>query len=234
MQNLKDKVMLITGATSGIGRALALQANELGAKLILCGRSEDKMQKLLLDLGSESVYAKTFDITQEDQTIAFIQAGVKYFGKIDILVNNAGANSAKAKVADIKTSDYEYMIRLNQIAPFIVMREVFKNMRQRQEGRIVNILSTVCLYSNPGIGSYTGSKDGFDGMTKVFRKEAAEEGVVVSAVYPGGVDTDFRELEREDYLTAYTVAEAIINLLQMNPEAAMHELVLRPHVEKNF
>jgi len=234
MQNLKDKVMLITGATSGIGRALALQANELGAKLILCGRSEDKMQKLLLDLGSESVYAKTFDITQEDQTIAFIHAGIQHFGKIDILINNAGANTAKAKVEDIKTSDYEYMIRLNQIAPFIVMREVFKDMRQRQQGRIVNILSTVCLYSNPGIASYTGSKDGFDGMTKVFRKEAAQDGVVVSAVYPGGVDTDFRDLERQDYLSAETVAESIINLLQMNPEAAMHELVLRPHIEQNY
>ena len=234
MENLKGKVWLITGATSGIGRALALQANELGAKLVLCGRSEDRMQSLLAELDSDRVYAKTFDITQEVQTIAFIEAAIEHFGQVDILINNAGANTAKAKVTDIKTSDYEYMIRLNQIAPFIVMREVFKDMRKRQQGRIVNILSTVCLYSNPGIASYTASKDGFDGMTKVFRKEAAEEGVVVSAVYPGGVDTDFRNLERQDYLTADTVAEAIINLLQMNPEAAMHELVLRPHIEKNY
>ena len=65
-------------------------------------------------------------------------------------------------------------------------------------------------------------------------KEAAQDGVVVSAVYPGGVDTDFRDLERQDYLSAETVAESIINLLQMNPEAAMHELVLRPHIEQNY
>jgi len=126
------------------------------------------------------------------------------------------------------------MIRLNQIAPFVVMREVFNAMRPRRDGRIVNILSSACKFSNPGMGSYTGSKDGFEGMTNVFRKEAAEDGVDVTAVYPGGVDTDFRTLERKDYLTAETVAESIIALLQMNREAAVHELVLRPHVEKNY
>jgi len=226
--------MLITGATSGIGKAVALQAAAKGAKLALCGRTQSKMDALLSELNSDLVIARTFDITDEALTIEFINDVIAHFGQIDILINNAGANTAKGNVADIKTSDYEYMIRLNQIAPFVVMREVFKNMQTRQDGRIVNILSSVCKFSNPGMGSYTGSKDGFEGMTKIFRKEAAEDRVAVTAVYPGGVDTDFRELERKDYLTAETVAESITALLEINKEAAVHELVLRPHVEKNF
>lgn len=235
MERLKDKVILITGATAGIGRAFASLAASKGAKLALCGRTQSKMDSVVSELnGATEVFHRTFDITNEQATIDFIQSSIHHFGGIDILLNNAGANTAKGNVADIVTADYEYMIKLNQIAPFIVMREVFKDMRKRKSGHICNVLSSVCKFSNPGMGSYTGSKDGFEGMTKVFRKEAAVDGVVVTAVYPGGVDTDFRAMERKDYLTADTVAQSIIGLLELPSEAAVHELVLRPHVEMNY
>ncbi len=234
MQNIAGKIILVTGATAGIGKAFVIKALQKGAKLAICGRSEQKLMSLLNEIDKSAVFARTFDITDYSATIQFINDAIAHFGKIDILINNAGANTAKGNVADIKIDDYEYMIKLNQVAPFLVMREVFNDMRQRQSGRIINILSSVCLFSNPGTGSYTGSKSAFDGMTKVFRKEAAEDGVIVTAVYPGGVDTDFREMTRNDYLTSETVAEAIISLLEMNPDAAMHELVFRPHIEKNY
>lgn len=235
MSQLTGKVILITGATAGIGRALALQAAEKGARLALCGRTDQKMQTLCAELSEyPDVFTQLFDITDEQCTIGFIKSVIERFGQIDILINNAGANTAKGNVTDIKTSDYEYMIKLNQVAPFVVMREVFKDMQTRKMGNIVNILSSVCKFSNPSMGAYTGSKDGFDGMTKVFRKEAAQHNVVVTAVYPGGVDTDFRVIERKDYLTADTVAKSIISLLELDSEAAVHELVLRPHIEKNY
>ena len=235
MNNLQGKVILITGATAGIGRAIAMQAVAKGARLALCGRSDIKMQKLRADLSKyQHVYTAFFDITNESLTMAFIADAINHFGKIDILINNAGANTAKNNIVDIQTADYEYMIKLNQVAPFVVMREVFKDMQQRKAGHIVNILSSVCKFSNPSMGAYTGSKDGFEGMTKVFRKEAAEDNVVVTAVYPGGVDTDFRAMERSDYLSAYTVAQAIISMLELPAEAAVHELLLRPHVERNY
>jgi NADP-dependent 3-hydroxy acid dehydrogenase YdfG len=236
MNALKDKRIILTGATSGIGRSLALKLAAQGAKLCVCGKTPEKMQSLLAELKSYNcdVFAKTFSVTDESEIISFVNESKAKFGSIDILINNAGLNTAKGNVGEIKTSDFDYMIAVNLRAPFIFMREVFNIMKPQQKGTVVNVLSTVCLFSNEGIGSYTASKAGIDALTKIFRKEARKENIKVCSVYPGGTDTPFRNNKRPDYLSPESVADSIISVLLLPEDVVTHEIVVRPMVENNF
>lgn len=233
---LRNKRILITGATSGIGRSLALKLAAQGAQLALCGRSADKMESLMAELsayGTQHV-AQTFSVTEEQAIIDFVQTANREMGGIDILINNAGLNSARGEVGEIKTEDFDHMVAVNLRAPFIFMREVFNVMKPAKCGTIVNVLSTVCLFSNEGIGSYTASKAGIDALTKVFRKEARKDGIKVCGVYPGGTDTPFRSNDRPDYMSADSVAQTILSMLMLPNDVVMHDMVFRPMVEGNF
>jgi len=238
MKTVSAQVILVTGATSGIGRQLALQLAREGARLALCGRSEEKMKGLLEELReqfAESLpFSRTFCLSSEEEIVRFVADAESSLGPISILVNCAGLNSARAEVAEMSMADLDWMLKINLRAPAIFMRECFRGMRERRAGHIVNVLSTVCLFSNEAIGAYTASKAGLDALTKVFRKEARAVGVKVTSVYPGGVNTGFRQQARPDYLTPESVAEAIVSVLKLNDETAVHELVFRPMTESNF
>lgn len=233
---LKDKRIVLTGATSGIGRSLAVKLAAAGAKLALCGRSDDKMIDLVTELqaGKAVAYSKAFSVTEETDIVHFVSESCSRLGGIDVLINCAGANTARGNVGDISTADLDYMISINLRAPFIFMREVYKAMKPQKSGTVVNVLSTVCLFSNEGIGSYTASKAGIDALTKVFRKEVRNEGIRVCSVYPGGTDTPFRGNKRDDYMSPDSVAQAIVSMLTLPDDVVMHDLVFRPMVEGNF
>ena len=179
---LKNKNIVVTGATSGIGKALTEKLFNEGANVAFCGRSETKMAELLKLLGpvDGKSYHETFDITELAEVNSFISNSIASLGHIDILVNCAGANSARSTVSEIEVSDLERMLKVNMISPFVFMKEVYsRSMNKRKEGMIINVLSTVCNYSNEGIGAYTASKAAFDSLTKVFRKEVRENGIKV-------------------------------------------------------
>lgn len=232
------KTVLLTGATSGIGRAIANQlAKEGGFNLALCGRNNEKMKLIAEKLEyvtDGEILAKTFDLTNEADIIKFVEETIEHFGTIDILINNAGANTAKAKVEDIKTEDFEYMLKLNAVAPFLFMREVVPVLKTKKSGMVMNILSSSCLYASEMAGSYTASKSTLDALTKVLRREVRPYNVKVCSVYPGGVDTPFRTNDRPDYLKPETVAQAVVNAIKLPDEAAIDEIVVRPFVETNF
>lgn len=235
MNSILKKNILVTGATSGIGRCLTKKLLESGANVAFCGRSENKMEKFLTELKYQNnYYYETFDISNEDDIINFVKNASNYLGQFDILVNCAGVNSAKALVSDIKTADIEWMVKINMIAPFIFMREVYKSMQIEKPGLFINVLSTVCNFSNEGLGSYTASKAGFDALVKVFRKEVRESNKRVCSIYPGGVDTPFRDAARPAYLNVENVAEAIISMMLFDDKTSIDELVIRPIIEKNY
>lgn len=235
MDTLKRKNILVTGATSGIGKCLTKKLLVAGAHVAFCGRSKDKMKELLLELNAaNNCYHEVFDITNEAAIIGFVNNAKKTLGNFDVLVNCAGANPVKALVADMKTCDLDYMLKVNTIAPFIFMREVYKCMQTNSLGLFINVLSTVCNFSNEGIGAYTASKAGFDALVKIFRKEVRDQEIRVCSIYPGGVDTAFRENARPDYLNADDVAEAIISMMLFDEKTSIDELVIRPIIEKNY
>lgn len=237
MIKLRHKNIIVTGATSGIGKRLTERLIEEGANVAFCGRSSEKMSHLLdqLDKKATRTYHETFDATEHPKISNFIQNSISSIGEIDMLVNCAGANSARGLVCDIETSDLEKMLNINLIAPFLFMKEICnQSMIKNEKGMIVNVLSTVCDFANEGIGSYTASKAGFNALTKVFRKEVRERGIKVCSIHPGGVDTPFRDTERPLYLNSESVVDAILYILKQDGNACVDELTVRPLIEKNF
>lgn len=164
----------------------------------------------------------------------FVADTESQLGPIDILINCAGANTSRAAVAELGTADLDWMMTVNFRAAFLFMREVFRQMEPRGKGHVVNVVSTVALFGNPGLGGYTASKWALEGLTKVFRKEAKAVGIKVTSVHPGGTDTDFRSADRPEYMSPESVAQAIVSVLTLPEDAVVHELVLRPAVEDNF
>ncbi|WAJ71405.1 SDR family oxidoreductase [Catenovulum adriaticum] len=227
--------ILITGASSGIGRELAIQANQLGYRLSLCARDSTKMAVTLNKLTqSTPVFSDCFCVSDEAASLAFVKQAEHNNGKVDVLINCAGLNNARGMGHEVALEKLDWMMQINCYAPIRFMQAVLPKMQQAGSGCIINILSTVCLHANPGIAAYTASKTALDGYFKVMRKELKKEGIKCLSVYPGGVDTQFREADRPLYLTAESVAKATLQLLNTDTNTHIHELVMRPSIEDNF
>lgn len=236
MPALRDQAILLSGATSGLGRALALRLAAEGCRLALCGRSPAKLALLEAELAlpPARLVTRAFDLTDHAASAAFARDALSGLGRVDILINNAGANLGKAPAGDIDLAAFAAMLDLNCTAQLALTQPVWRAMAAAGGGRVVNIVSSAARFSTAGMGGYTASKAAFDGLTGVLRREGKPLGIQVTAVYPGGVDTPFRAQARPDYLRPETVAEAVVGLLRLPAGAAAHELVLRPPIEDNF
>lgn len=226
------KTVIITGATDGIGKALAVLLSA-DYNLALCGRSQDKMNELLSELGDCHVYSECFDITDSDKRRQFCENVKNEFGSIDVLVNNAGANAKKDKITDINLDDLRYMFELNCVSALSMIQQIYPLMSARKSGLIVNVLSSCCLFNNPLAGSYTATKDAMEAISKILTKEVKSDNIGVCNVYPGGVDTNFRALPNHNYLKPETVAKMIKHCIEVE-EGCVHDIVLRPFIEDNL
>lgn len=234
---LKNKNVMLTGATSGIGKCLLVELLREGANVSFCGRSKQKMDELWVEIepiNKSKTYHETFDLADTEKLNSFIIESYKQFNSLDMLINCAGLNSAKDDVVDVKLSDLDHMMNINFRVPFILMQQVGKKMKEAKSGTIVNVLSSVCLFNNERAVSYTASKAAMNAASLIFNKEMREHNVRVVSVYPGGVDTAFRKNTREDYLRPEEVADIILANLKAANYASLDELVFRPMVEKNF
>lgn len=226
------KTVMITGATDGVGKVLAiLLSGEYN--LALCGRSAEKMQLLKQELGDCHVYAECFDITDGAKRRSFCDNVKKEFGGVDVLVNSAGANTKKDKVVDINLDDLRYMFELNCVSAVGMIQEVYPVMAEKQSGLIINILSSCCLFSNPMTGSYSATKDAMEGISKILTKEVKGDHIGVCNVYPGGINTNFRATANPNYLKPETVAKMIKTCIE-NEDGCVHDLVIRPFIEDNM
>jgi NAD(P)-dependent dehydrogenase (short-subunit alcohol dehydrogenase family) len=234
---LRGKTILLTGATRGIGRATALRLAREGARLALSGRDGEALEAVAREtraLSGEDVFFHAADLSHDEGPVALYARTREALGPPDVLVNNAGYNSRKAPLWEVGAEEFDAMIAVNLRAPFLLVREALLDMVERKSGHIVNVLSTVCHYANETMGAYTAAKRGLDGLTAVLLKEARPHGIRVTALYPGGTDTDFRPKRRPDYMKPESVAEAIYAVLALPADLVVHGFTFRPMVESNF
>ena len=176
----------------------------------------------------------TADLTDPEQVTDIYHRAKAALGQIDVLVNNAGLNHRKVPVTDIELADWELQYAVNLRAPMLLSREALREMKERRKGHIVNIISTIAKTSQPNYAIYSTMKYGFMGFTKCLIKEAREVGVKVTAVYPGGTDTDFRPESRPEYLSVESAAKMVVHCITAPEDVVVHDLTYRPMVESNF
>ena len=199
MADFKGKNVIITGASRGIGFALAQAFAQAGANLSLCATREDALKAAAEKLASYGVkiYTQVVNITQADACESFVQNTVKELGSLDILVNNAGITKDNLTVR-MSEQDWDDVLNVNLKGTFLMAKAALKVMFKKRCGSIVNLSSVVGEMGNPGQANYVASKAGIIGLTKTLAKEFGGRNVRVNAVAPGFVQTAMTDALPED------------------------------------
>jgi NAD(P)-dependent dehydrogenase (short-subunit alcohol dehydrogenase family) len=192
--NIKGKVVLITGASSGIGAATARAVAAAGARVVLVARREDRLLALAEEIGQAALPIRA-DVTDAAQVRHAVASAVEAFGGIDIVVNNAGQAMTGA-IAEIDIEDYRAIVDLNLVAPLIVMQATIPVLRSRAESSIINVSSGVTLMAMPGSSTYSSSKAGLNQRSAVARNELGPDGITVSTIYPFITATELEQSMR--------------------------------------
>jgi short-subunit dehydrogenase len=223
VMDIEDRVVIVTGASSGIGAATARAASAAGARLVLAARREDRVRELAAEL--DGAVAVRCDVTDQVQVAGLAQAALDTFGRIDVLVNNAG-QGLQAVVENLALDDFRAVLELNLIAPLAAMQAVLPTMRRQGAGCIVNVSSGTTFADVPGTGGYVASKIALERLTAIARNELVDTGVTVSTMIPFATSTEFLtsikagRSEAEDMTAGATfdspeqVADAILELIR--------------------
>jgi 3-oxoacyl-[acyl-carrier protein] reductase len=192
MEILQGKVAIITGASRGIGRAIALELATQGASIVVNYASSsgaaDAVVAEINAAGGQSIALKA-DVSKVEEVEALFNATMEKFGRVDILVNNAGI-TRDTLLLRMKPEDWQAVIDLNLTGVFLCTRAASKIMLKQRSGRIINISSVAGQMGNPGQANYSAAKAGVIGFTKTIAKELASRGITVNAVAPGFIATD--------------------------------------------
>lgn len=208
MSSLQDKVAIVTGASRGIGKEIALALASEGAAVAVnyasSSTAADQVVETITGHGGQAI-ALQADVSQEDQVDALVKAVIDKWGHVDVLVNNAGI-TRDTLLLRMKPADWQAVINLNLTGVFLCTRAVSKGMLKQRSGRIINIASVAGQMGNPGQANYSAAKAGVIGFTKTVAKEFASRGITVNAVAPGFIETD---------MTADLGAEEILKFIPL-------------------
>src|SRR5215203_4224598 len=189
---LKGKVALVTGASQGLGRALALAFAREGARVVVNARSEDSVRPIAEEAESAGaeVLAVAADVSKDSDAERLIGETVQRFGRIDVLVNNAGILGPRVAIEEYPEDEWRRVIDANLTGPFLVSKAAIPHMSEG--GSIINLVSGVSVEGRAEWGAYSVSKFGLEGLNQILAAELEERGIRVNAVDPGGMRTDMR------------------------------------------
>ena len=226
---LKDKIIVITGASHGLGKSMAQMLSDKKAKIIIYSRSKDKLEKISKELSVDYVVA---DVAKEADMIKLAKETISRFGRIDIWINNAGIWLPKGPIEKIDMKMAHDMFEINVFGTVYGSRIALTQMKRQNSGVIVNIISTSALNGRPNAVMYSASKYAVRGFTEALREEVGSSIDVIS-VYPGGIKTlmydEEKPAEYDSFMLPEYVAQKIIDNLEKDvPET---ELIIRRPVK---
>lgn len=189
---LKNKVVVITGATGGVGQALVKEFAKEGAKLSISSTSQDKLEKFVptLNIDKENLLTSVIDVTKEEQVKNLIEKTVKHFGSVDVLVPNAGDEGKARPIQEQTYENFEQTYAVNVFGVMYCMKYVAPQMIKQNHGHIVVIASDGSMVGAPAMSHYCSSKHAVLGLVKSVALELGPHGINVNAVSPGAIDTD--------------------------------------------
>ena len=206
---LEGKMVLVTGASQGLGRALALTCAQEGANLVLSSRSADSLEPVAEEARTSGVEVLTVpaDVSRGEDVQELVGAAAERFGKIDVLVNNAGLLGPRVAIEEYPEDEWRSVLDANLTGPFLVSKAAIPHMREGAS--IINVTSGVSVEGRAEWGAYSVSKFGLEGLTQILAAELKDRGIRVNSVDPGGMRTDMRAAAYpdEDPMTRITPEE---------------------------
>jgi len=230
---LEGIVAIVTGASRGIGLAVAQRLGALGAKVSLCARDARKLESAAGELragGAAGVFSAAVDVTHGDQIVAFVQNTEKALGPVEILVNNAGIGYF-GPTHEATEANWDSVLDTNLKAVFLASKAVAGGMMERRGGHIINIASLAGKNAFAGGGIYCASKWGLLGLTECMAEDLRGYGIRVSAICPGSVATEFSPRGKKDVskmLQAEDIALAVEMIVRQAPQSFISEILMRP------
>ena len=231
-ESLAGKRAIVTGGTRGIGRAIAASLIQAGVRVVLCGRDENASRQAAQELGGEPrCYGAALDVRDAGAVANFFQFSEKSLGGIDILVNNAGVGIFRP-VADLSIEEWQVIVDTNLTGVFYCCREALPRLRRSGGGAIVNISSLAGKNPFAGGAAYNASKFGLNGFSEALMLDHRNDGIRVTYVMPGSVDTTFspRTGRASWKIAPEDIADAVLFALQMPTRTTVSRIEVRPSI----
>lgn len=232
MNALAGKVAVVTGSSSGIGKAIALTFGERGATVVVSARRKTLCEQVaasIREAGGKAVSIPT-DVVDEAQIERMISETVRQFGRVDVLVNNAGIGGG-GRIAETSADTFDRVINTNLRGTFLCSRAGFRQMLKNGGGIIINMSSVAGVQAWAGTGTYSASKHGIMALTKALADEGRRHNIKVCAICPGAVadelvDASAEQIQRSGRISPYDVAETAVYLVTLGPNAIVQQVVI--------
>ncbi|MBK8810057.1 MAG: SDR family oxidoreductase [Acidobacteria bacterium] len=230
---MEIRVAVVTGATKGIGYAIAERLLESGARVFICARNKPELKRALEQLSaSGTVEGEVCDVRSEDQVRMMLEEAKRVFGGVDILINNAGMGVFGKTVEELSGEEFRQTLETNLFGVFYACHYAVPMLRERGGGYIINISSLAGQNAHPRMAAYNASKFGLNGFSEALMQEVRQDDIKVSYVCPGSVNTyfggDSPSKENGWQLQPEDIADVVMDLLAMNPRALPSKIEIRP------